>query len=77
MIPFLPGLNLLERLALWILVRSPRISLVVIKELHWPAVFVAGDQRDPVARHVAGKDPEPLSMQLERMYHQPAFGEDE
>lgn len=73
----LPGLNLLERAALWILVRSPRTSLVVVKEQHWPTVFVAADPRDPVASHVTGGAPEPASMTLERIFHQPSYGEEE
>jgi len=68
----LPGLNLFERLALWVLVRSPRTSLVVVKETLWPMVFVACDKTDPMLA-----EPEPPSMQLERIYHQPSFGEDE
>lgn len=73
---YLPGLSLIERVALRILVRSPRTSLVVVKERHWPAVFVAADQRDPIAAHVTNGQDEPITMQLERMYHQPAYGED-
>lgn len=74
--PFLPGLNLLERLALRILVRSPRTSLVVVKERLWPAVFVAADQSDDVAAYVTDGNPEPASMQLERIFHQPSYGEE-
>jgi hypothetical protein len=69
----LPSLNLIERLALWILVRSHRTSLVVVKELHWPEVFVAADQRDEVACYVTSG--EPASHLLERLYHAPAYGE--
>jgi hypothetical protein len=72
----LPSLNLIERLALWILVRSHRTSLVVVKELHWPEVFVAADQRDEVACYVtSGQQDEPASHLLERLYHSPAYGE--
>lgn len=74
---YLPGLNLIERWALRILVRSPRTTLIVVKERNWPAVFVAADHRDPIAAHVTNNESEPLSMQLERLYHQPAYGEDE
>ncbi len=74
---YLPGLSLIERLALWILVRSPRTSLVVVKELHWPTVFTAANPADLVAAHVTGGEPEPASMQLERLYHLPAHGEEE
>jgi len=35
-------------------------------------VFVACDKTDPMLA-----EPEPPSMQLERIYHQPSFGEDE
>jgi hypothetical protein len=73
----LPGLNLLERLALRILVRSPRTSLVVVKEHLWPTVFVAANPADPVAAHVTGGEPEPASMTLERIFHQPSYGEEE
>lgn len=68
----LPGLNLLERLALRILVKSPRTSLVIVKELGWPGIFVAANTDDPMLAQ-----PEPASMQLERLYHAPSYGEDE
>lgn len=77
MMPFLPGLNLIERLALWVLVRSRRTCLVVVKERHWPIVFTAADPTDPVAAYVSNYKPEPASMQLERIFHQPAYGEEE
>ena len=69
----LPGLAWFERLALWILVSSHRTSLVVVKETYWPLVFVACDRSDPMLAEPA----EPLSMQFERIYHQPAAGEEE
>ena len=71
----LPGLNLIERLALRILVKSPRTSLVIVKELGWPGVFIAASTDDPMLAEPA--EQEPLSMQLERIYHQPAAGESE
>lgn len=74
---YLPGLTLIERLALRILCRSPRTSLIVVKERDFPAVFVAADPRDSVADFVTAGQPEPASMQLERIYHQPSYGEQE
>ena len=74
---YLPGLNLIERLALRILHRSPRTSLLVVKERSHPAVFVSCDPRDPTAAFVTQGQAEPASMQLERIYHQPAYGEDQ
>jgi len=68
---------LIERLALRVLCRSPRTSLVVVKERDYPAVFFAADPRDAVAEFVTAGQPEPASMQLERIFHQPSYGEDE
>ncbi len=74
---YLPGLTLIERLALRILCRSPRTSLVVLKERAFPAVFVSADPSDATASFVTDGHAEPASMQLERIFHQPSYGEDE
>jgi hypothetical protein len=37
-------------------------------------VFIVRDQSDPI--DITQAD-EPLSMQFERLYHQPSYGEDE
>ena len=71
----LPNLSLLERLAIWVLHRSPRVSLLVVKDKFWPEVLFAADSTDPILRTVQEQDP--LSMVFERIYHQPAHGEDE
>jgi len=71
----LPGLNLIERLAMWVLVKSPRTSLVAIKQIDWPMVFVAANTKDPSLQ--PEEKPEPESMLLERMYHSPSYGEEE
>lgn len=75
----LAGLSFWERLAVAILVRSRRTSLVVVKEYGTREVFVAADQSDPVARYVVTNDDgcEPVSMLLERLYHAPSYGEHE
>lgn len=75
----LSGLSIWERLAVALLVRSPRISLVVVKEYDTTEVFVAADRSDPIARYVVTSDGdgEPASMLLERLYHAPSFGERE
>jgi hypothetical protein len=77
MIPRLPGLNMLERWALGILVRSHNTGLVVVKAYGRKEMVVAADQTDPVAAYVTNEPEEPLSMQLERIYHQPSYGEAE
>ena len=75
----LPNLSLLERLAIWVLHHSPRVSLLVVKDKFWPDVFFAADQTDPIARSVFERNMEqdPPSMVFERIFHQPAHGEDE
>ena len=66
-------LNWLERQALRVLARSRRIGLLVIKPHGSRLVFIAKDMTDPVDI----TEGEPISMQLERLYHQPSFGESE
>ena len=67
-------LNWLERLALRTLIRSDRIGLLVLKPHGSRILFVVRDQTDPIDIKQAD---EPLSMQFERLYHQPSYGEDE
>ena len=71
----LPGLNLIERLALRILTRSRNTGLVVVKPYGYGCIFVASNVADPVAAYVTDGPDEPHSMILERIYHQPAAGE--
>ena len=73
----LPGLNLIERLALRILSRSRNTGLVVVKPYGYGCIYVASDGIDPVAAYVTDGPDEPASMLLERIYHQPAAGEAE
>lgn len=73
----LPGLSFWERLAVAMLVRSRRTSLVMIKEYGAAEVFVAADQSDPMARAIVTDNGEPASMLLERLYHAPSYGEPE
>ncbi len=73
----LPGLNLIERLALRILSRSRNTGLVVVKPYGYGCIYVASDGTDPVAAYVTDGPDEPASMLLERIYHQPAAGEAE
>lgn len=75
----LPNISLLERLAIWVLCRSPRVSLLVVKDRFWPEVFLAADPTDPAAAFVAAgmEEPDPPSMVLERLYHMPSHGERE
>jgi hypothetical protein len=75
----LPNLSPLDRIAIWLLAKSPRVSLLVVKDKFWPDVFFAADQTDPIARTVFERNMEQdsPSMVFERIFHQPAHGEDE
>ena len=66
-------LTWLERWALRKLARSPRVGLLVLKPFGSRLAFIAKDTRDPIDF----TDDEPISLQLERLYHQPSFGEEE
>lgn len=74
----LPNISLLDRLAIWLLHRSPRVSLLVVKDRFWPQVFFSANTTDPAAAFVANgmSAPDPPSMVLERLYHLPAHGEE-
>jgi len=75
----LPGLTFWERLAVALLVRSPRTSLLVVKERGTSTVFVSADRTDRVANYVVSglHNPDPACMVLERLYHSPSYGEAE
>lgn len=78
----LRGLNLIERWALRILHRSPRMGLVIAKPYKEPAISwsVAEDDDEAVAIAmdvVDAPELEPISYRLERIFHLPAYGEDE
>lgn len=79
----LPGLNLLERWALRLLHNSPRIGLVIVKPIDTGLVSWSALEDDELAMAMAQdllqmpEDNEPPSMLLERIFHQPAYGERE
>jgi hypothetical protein len=72
-----PFLTWLENCALRFLISSPRVGLVIVKNHTGSGIYVASDQSDPTlpGQFRQEEQPEPLSMQLERMYHEPAYGE--
>jgi hypothetical protein len=79
----LPYLNWLERWALRLLHRSPRMALVIAKPINSTLISWSALEDDELAMVIAEDlllmpdDDEPLSMQLERIYHQPSYGERE
>lgn len=77
----LPRLTWLERWALKLLHRSPRVGLVIVKPCDTTLMSVSARQDDPMSCVIAqdllymAKGEEAPSLQLERIYHQPAFGD--
>jgi len=69
-------LNWFERIALHMLVRSPRIGMLAVKEMHGPLIFIANSPFDEVPI----TDGHPVANQLERIYRNssngPEYGQD-
>ena len=67
-----PFLNPIEAAIIRWLSRSPRIGMIVIKEHSSLVSWIIRDPSDPYAAEPEDEDfPEPVSMQLERLYHAP------
>ncbi len=77
----IPALSLLERLAVWILHRSSRTGLVIVKPRDCTQMSYSVHQEDAEAQQIANEvfgynEPDPPSLELERLYHLPAYGEE-
>jgi hypothetical protein len=75
-----PFLNWLENCAVRLLISSPRVGFVAIKHHSANHMYVVQDATDKQVNAIMQElteEPEPLSMQLERLYHEPAYGESE
>ena len=75
-----PFLNWLENCAMRFLMSSPRVGFIAIKRHSFNHMYVMQDASDPQVDLIMQElcEPvEPLSMQLERLYHEPAYGENE
>jgi hypothetical protein len=73
-----PFLNWLENCAVRLLISSPRVGFVAVKHHSFNHMYVVQDATDPQVGAIMQEltqEPEPLSMQLERLYHEPAYGE--
>jgi hypothetical protein len=73
-----PFLNWLENCAVRLLIFSPRVGFVAVKHHSFNHMYVVQDATDPQVDAIMQdltEPPEPLSMQLERLYHEPAYGE--
>jgi len=71
-----PFLNWLENCAVRFLISSPRVGFIAIKYHSFTQMYVVQDPTDPQIASI-DYESEPLSMQLERLYHEPAYGESE
>jgi hypothetical protein len=73
-----PFLNWLENCAVRLLISSPRVGFVAVKHHSANHMYVVQDatdkQVDAIMQELT-EESEPLSMQLERLYHEPAYGE--
>jgi hypothetical protein len=59
----------LEILAARWLIRSPRIGMIAIRQRDQPVTWVLLDPEDQLNRQK--EEPEPASMLLERLFHEP------
>ncbi len=78
----MPQLNWVERLALRLLIRSPRTSMVVAKAPDSDEIVWAVNRSDQTAvayleNMFCVDELEPPSMLLERLYHAPSYGEEQ
>jgi hypothetical protein len=73
-----PFLTWLENCAVRFLISSPRVGFIAVKHRSFNDMYVVQDatdkQVDAIMQELT-EEPEPLSMQLERLYHEPAYGE--
>jgi hypothetical protein len=75
-----PFLGWLENCAVRFLISSPRVGFIAVKHHSHNHMYVVQDATDPqvdAIMHELSEPAEPLSMQLERLYHEPAYGESE
>ena len=69
----------LENCAVRFLISSPRVGFIAVKHHSHNDMYVVQDATDKQVDAIMQEltEPEPLSMQLERLYHEPAYGESE
>jgi hypothetical protein len=73
-----PFLTWLENCAVRFLISSPRVGFVAVKHHSANHMYVVQDATDKQVNAIMQElteESEPLSMQLERLYHEPAYGE--
>ena len=72
-----PFLNWIENRALSILANSPRVGTIQVRMRGTPVSYIVRDQNDPCHEGRAQDELMPDAFNLERIYHQPSYGEEE
>ena len=72
-----PFLNWLENRALSILANSPRVGTIQVRMRGTPVSYIVRDQNDPCREGKSEDELMPDAFNLERIYHQPSYGEEE
>ena len=72
-----PFLNWLENKALAILAHSPRVGTLQVRLRGTPLTYIVRDYNDPCCEGRSASEVAPAAFDLERMFHEPAYGEEE
>lgn len=72
-----PFLNWFENWCFQYLARSPRVGTIQVRQRFSPITFIIRDLNDPFVEPRQDEELPPNSFNLERLFHMPAFGEDE
>lgn len=70
-------LSWLENLALWILWRSPRTGLIIVRQFGTGLTWYCQAPNEQLPHWLVPDDQLPDHFDLERMYHMPSYGEEE
>ena len=74
---YAPFLNWIENRALSILANSPRVGTIQVRMRGTPVSYIVRDQNDPCREGRTQDELMPDAFNLERIYHQPSYGEEE
>lgn len=74
---YAPFLNWIENRALSILANSPRVGTIQVRMRGTPVSYIVRDQNDPCPEGRSEDELMPDAFNLERIYHQPSYGEEE
>lgn len=74
---YAPFLNWIENRALSILANSPRVGTIQVRMRGTPVSYIVRDQNDPCREGKSEDELMPDAFNLERIFHQPSYGEEE